>query len=331
MKGSRRGAQVSNPAHSMAAPAAVGASMRPISPKISTRGGTTVIAGRELVGPVSLTGVSNYTAGIQSAMAVNPGSFNLFPKLAEIAAGFEQFKLTQMKFVYEGACPTVTAGQVVLSWDPDSSDGVPGSTAEALAMPHSGVAPPYGTITINPPNMDKLLYVDSGTDRSQRLINHGIVVLSATGETTLGVGYLWAEYTCELTGPQLRSTSIELLRANYGGFSTFDRIGPNYATASGLRTLVFTTPGNFYVTVVVYNTNTTPNPALLVGDGLTIDTIAYTVSLAGGTPRTTWVIDVTVLDPSDDATILFPDISALTAQITRIVVARMSRIQQENM
>lgn len=331
MKGSRRGAQVSNPAHSMSVPVAVGVAMRPSPPKISTRGSTTVVSGRELIGPVSLTGSPSYTTGIQSAMAVNPGSFNLFPKLAEIAAGFEQFKLSQLKFVYEGACPTVTAGQVVLSWDPDSNDGVPSSTAEALAMPHSGVAPPYGSISIAPPNMDKLLYIDSGTDRTQRLINHGIVVLSTTGLDLPGVGYFWVEYTCELIGPQLRPTSIELIKADYGAFSSSTRTGPNYAAAANTRTLVFSTSGNFYVTVVVYNTSTAANPPLLKGDGLTFDLVAYTVNLSGAVPRTTWVIDVAVLDPSNDATIQFPVVSALEAQITRIVVARMSKEQQDNM
>lgn len=328
-----RGGQVLNPAHLDNIPVATVAKIRAQSPKISTVGNVVTISGREMIQSVNTTMAASYVTGIQMATPVNPGSFNLFPSLGEIASGFEQYRFTKLKFMYEGTCPTTLGGQVVLTWDPDSKDGVPVSIAEALAMPCSGVSPPYGSIVISCPPMKEPKFSDFETSADQRLINHGIVVLStAGGAAVTSSGYLWVEYTCQLTSTQLRQTNVELLSATYGSWFNSTKIGPNYAFLESSRTIRWATQGYFHVLVRVANTTASSGSNVTFGAGVIVAVSSYATTVSGGQITTTvWSLVVNVVDSSNNATLTFPSDASLNGQLSTILVTRISRSQYNSL
>jgi len=276
-----------------------------------------------------IAGTTDYSEGIQFTATVNPASFNMFPLLGEIAAGYEKYKFTKLRFIYEGACPTTTSGQVFLTWDPDSQDGVPTSIMDALSMQHTGVVPPYGTTQVVLPSMPDYRYIDESSTTVERLLDHGVLTLVTVGGVG-GVpgGFLWVEYSVELVNPQLRPTNSSLLVTKYNTLlASGTRHGPNYVDYVNSNTIRFNTGGYYWLTAVAYNT---------VGPGAInpifspeLESVKVAMGYGhAGNPRTMWVYAINVLSGvAANCVVSFPPDVALNGQEFRVSVHRISRQQ----
>jgi len=168
---------------------------------ITTRGEVTVIKHREFISDVD--GTVAYTA---TAYPVNPGQSVTFPWLSAIAKNYEKYRFRSLKFCFESATSSNTAGLTILAVDLDSSDPTPASKAQIMQYKNASRANAWLEHCTILPEMVPELYVRPGalpTNTDIKTYDAGNLFYAASQFAADGfAGELYAEYEVELHVPQ---------------------------------------------------------------------------------------------------------------------------------
>ena len=116
------------------------------------------------VGAFRVNNNVNTTAGFYR---VNPTNANLFTWLPTLAANFDSYRFTYLRFVYVPLCATTEVGRVALFWDKDSQDTLPVDRAAVSSYGHSKEGPPWAETTLTVP-VDNTLRFTSDTNTTDR-------------------------------------------------------------------------------------------------------------------------------------------------------------------
>lgn len=98
-----------------------------LPPKIFSKGGSTRIIHRELIGTIS--GSDDFAVAL--SLPLNPGMASTFPWLSGRAIGFERYRFNVLKFEFFTITGSTTPGEVLLSPDYDAADAAPADERSA--------------------------------------------------------------------------------------------------------------------------------------------------------------------------------------------------------
>jgi hypothetical protein len=256
---------------------------RPRVPK----GGTTKSANRikrsltisedEYIADVVLT-----SAGFTNLQyAINPGNSVTFPWLSTIAANFNKYKFTKLKFYYqriasEFATPGQT-GDIVLSVNPDASDPAPVAQAQVYDLQMRDAAMPCENFVLNKISLAELnkqdsFYVRVGAAPANtdiKTYDCGNLNVSTIGTASSGIcGKLFVSYSVMLHSPVLVQPAT-------GGVVHFSSIAAT--TANNFAAAALQAGGTPAMAGIVLGTNTVVFPAGIPGNYL------LNLMVAGGT------------------------------------------------
>ena len=189
---------------SVGAPAAIGSRYR-IGHSIRTEGDKLIFRGTDLAG--------SPTTSATPAIGDNLFSFSFYPgamqfnatRFQTLALMYERWKIRKLQVHYQPNVATSSAGQIILAWDSDPSDGVLPSGADGVREAYSfkdnlalSVWAP-GTLKISPSASRDPLFTSVGTDL--RLYSAGDLSVLNVGNvpasTTLGT--VWLDYEIEFS------------------------------------------------------------------------------------------------------------------------------------
>lgn len=143
---------------------------------------------------------------VASSYLVNPARIATFPWLANMAALFDSYALLKFSVEWVPACPTTTAGQVIIVGDYDVLD-TPFSEAELATLQKGSVTGAvWAPLTWFYAPRDVVGFarhftIQSGAaDRFSDSLRLEVFVRYTTGQVTLG--RFWMSYTVRLMNPQ---------------------------------------------------------------------------------------------------------------------------------
>jgi hypothetical protein len=202
---------MSNPGQMASVGVAQGKTKRTARPKMTTlRNGDCHIVHREYIQDLLAQASSPSTFNVAAALAINPGLSATFPWLSKIAANFESYRFSKLKFCYETEAPSSLGGTQVLAVDYDASDVAPTTKQQALAYRDSVRSPPWQNCTHNSLKEDlskqKTFFVRYGAQPANtdiKLYDTGNLFAINQGVTTGGAvtGELYVEYDVLLMTP----------------------------------------------------------------------------------------------------------------------------------
>lgn len=168
------------------------------------------IRGQDFLSPID-GGISGGTPGTNLYnLLINPFTAELgATRLARFAALYDKFLFKNIRFHYEPACPTTTAGGIIVAYDRDPSDTTPSADVHGLqsyfGMQGARTGPPWAPITVECPLTDlQHFYYGNVKGGDERLYAQGQIYVAAT--TTVpnaDLGVLWIEYDVIFFDPQL--------------------------------------------------------------------------------------------------------------------------------
>jgi hypothetical protein len=192
----------------LAAPVSVGATLHTRVPFFSSSPGGLRIRHREYLNDViAISGSWNVCAQVN----LNPGLQGMAPWLAGIAALFETYKIHKLKFCFQPALPTSTAGSLYLAYDYDPADAPPGFKTTMLANMSAVSSPVWGGVEleyntqVNKSLLDKFTRFTSLTANLDiKTYDAGNLYVATEGLVAGGnIGNLFIEYDISLMIPQL--------------------------------------------------------------------------------------------------------------------------------
>lgn len=183
---------------SRAAPVAISTRRTGAPARITPRGTGVTISHRTFLGPVT-----NFLAYTPTLYSTNPGLASTFPWLSKIAARYDKYRFTRLRFEYRSVAATSTAGVAMMSFDYNALDSLPSSKL-------------VQSQTI--PNAENNVWVNNDlvvpTDNAWRFVRQGVIpnsdlktydlgnmVLSTIYGSGTVTGELYVEYTVELEKP----------------------------------------------------------------------------------------------------------------------------------
>lgn len=214
-----------------AAPVAFATRRTGSKPKMTTKkDGSITVSHRSF-----LTPITNNVAFTTVQIGCNPGLVGSFPWLAALAARYEMYKFTKLRYEFRSVVASSTSGVIMMSFDYDASDEAPASKAiQAQTIPNSET-----NVWMN----NDLVVPLDGTWRyvrqSQLATNLDIKTYdlgnmwlsSAYGDNAIG-GELYVEYTVELKKPTAGFTPAGFFSCITTAFSAPINISSN--TVSGV-------------------------------------------------------------------------------------------------
>jgi len=230
-------------------------------------------------------------------LAINPGQSNLFRWLSRVAANYESYKFSRLKFDYATEAPSSLGGTLVLAVDYDASDAAPVSKQQAMAFrssvrsapwapcQHSSIAEDLAKAKTNfvrpgpqPPGTDIKTY-DIG---NLFVISQGVTTAAAV------LGELWVEYDVLLMTPVFENGSNQVAVGGsiqgVAGFTPANPFGTSVPVADAqsygismnqLSRLSFTFAGYYSVLLDLTGTTITaaalaPGPGIVVAQQLAV-------------------------------------------------------------
>lgn len=193
-----------------AARAAIIAKRRP-QVRSSTNG--VEVAHSELCGEVSmnfsafsLTPLSAATPGYD----INPRCAALFPWLSRIAANYEQYRFSSLRFRLVSAQPSTASGRVYMAVDYDYDDPVP-TTLSSMMSNHTALdASVWQEVALDVDAADlhkdmpwKYVLSPKRLDPEPRTVFGGFLLIGGAGMAATTTYNLWVDYVCRLQIPQL--------------------------------------------------------------------------------------------------------------------------------
>lgn len=160
---------------------------------------------------------------------LNPAQSAAFPWLTAISAAFDKYQFRRLRFRYVAATGTDVQGTVCLAFDPEALDSSPATMVELTQMSSMVQGPPWASFALTVPLDRRERYTrpnGSLTPLSADLKSYDIgnLLIATEGmSSTDEVGYVVAEYECELKVPQPIPTA---------------RTNPEYVSSFSLHTQV---------------------------------------------------------------------------------------------
>jgi len=210
------------------------------SPSISQSGKKCCrITHRELVSSVA----GNTTFGVTS-FSLNPGLASTFPWLSQVAANYEQYRFTSLKFHYVNRAPTSYVGSVLMAPEYDALDSAPTNEVNASMMDGAVEDAPWKDIIISfsAPNMFPMgprKYIRTGatvTASDLKTYDAGTLFLCLVScADTSTIGKLWVEYDVDLFIPQNPNAAQV---STIGSYAYLNLITNDQTFTSGVNTTV---------------------------------------------------------------------------------------------
>lgn len=184
------------------------------SPSLKGGGGCVVIKHIEQVGDLALHLSTDPFADGLTTLHVNPGLGETFPWLSTIAPSFGYYRFRSLSFEFVSSSPSTIGGEILMAFDPDASNGPPGSKASLLNFKASVRGSPVNKSTLAIPQSLTSAQgrggkrpVRGGNDAYSRTVlptyDAGIFYFRAAGPVALStVGDVRVHYEVELHDPQ---------------------------------------------------------------------------------------------------------------------------------
>jgi hypothetical protein len=216
----------------ISAPAARGKNLsglgRPNIQKVGNSGDIIVVH-KEFV--TDLMSSATATAFSLLGLPVNPGNSNMFPWLSSIARSFESFVFDGLKFLFETASPSSTAGTVLMAVDYDVNDNLPADKRAMMSYKDAVRSEAWSDVILNCSREDvtkrKTYFVGEDSDFSagtpgyvvnapidtsgdRRLDDVGNLLIASSGQTAANtpLGEVYVEYRCKLMTPVTTPGSV---------------------------------------------------------------------------------------------------------------------------
>ena len=264
--------------NSIAAPVSITRRISGVAPKFRQAKGKVHVTHRELVTTVTNTvgtfRVNNSLDPPAGFYRVNPTNANLFTWLPTLAANFDSYRFTYLRFVYVPLCSTTEVGRVALFWDKDSQDTLPVDRAAVSSYGHSKEGPPWAETILNVPIDNVLRFTSDSNTTDRKLVDLGqLAYATYAGNSTLQIGDVYIEYGVEFVEPQPAGTLTQYITKVPG--ETAVSTGPSYLSNVNINVnattanVEFFTPGTFLITAVVYGATIAPS-SMAGGNGTLI-------------------------------------------------------------
>lgn len=145
------------------------------------------------------------TAITGTAGAINPGIASMFPWLSKHANLYEKYRFKKLVYRYKTVSPTTSAGQVLMAYDMDPSDGSPADVAAMSQSAKYADGPVWQKLSLSIPCDQEWRYVNSTanvpTGRDARLTHLGNFWMAVQDcADNASKGYLEVEYVVEFKG-----------------------------------------------------------------------------------------------------------------------------------
>jgi len=228
-----------------------------------------LLSEEEYIADVVLTSASF----VNTVYNINPGNAVMFPWLSTIAANFNKYYFTKLKFHYRpivsGYATAGQSGDIILSINPDASDPTPVAQAQVYDLQmreNDEPAVPF-TLTANLGELNKQdsFYVRVGAAPANtdiKTYDAGNLNLSTVGTATSGTcGKLFVEYSVMLHSPVL-------IQPTTGGVIHFSSL--TSTSASNLAGMTLQAGGTPALTGITASGNTITWPAGIPGNYLIV-------------------------------------------------------------
>jgi hypothetical protein len=169
---------------------------------------------------------------------IQPGDPSVFPWLNKIARNFEYYKVKRLSARYENACSTTTPGQILLFWDYDVSDPVPGTFAQASVMSGNKLSAPWdhfqlaaSTAAIHRQEPAYYVAASATANRLNDACSLMICTIPPSGSESVVWGNIWLDFTVEFSVPAYETSVSE----EQGTLTIYEQpvVNPTIATSDG--------------------------------------------------------------------------------------------------
>lgn len=273
---------------------------------VTMRNGDCRISHREYIADI-VAGTGSPSVFTVQSLPVNPGQVSTFQWLSRIAANFESYQFSKLKFDYATEAPSSLGGTLVLSLDYDASDPAPISKQQAMAYRSSVRSAPWAPCQHASIGEDlkkgKSNFVRPGAQPANtdiKTYDIGNLYVISQGVTTASavLGELWVEYDVLLMTPVFENAAgVVPVGGNVEGNNTLTAANPFGLTptvdaqAYGLTMndasrLTFKFPGYYLLTLYMTGTTITDMP-VAPGPGVAVGAI-NSVTLAAATSSVFW-------------------------------------------
>jgi hypothetical protein len=269
------------------------------------------------------------------AFSINPGLYNTFPWLAQIAAQFESYKFRSLNFIFLTQKSTNTSGAVMLGVDYDASDSAPQSKIQLMSY-NGAVRSSVWNECSNVCKTSDLLkfgvqrYIRSGGLQSNldiKTYDIGRLFVGTIGcvDDSL-IGELYVEYDVEFLTPQTDISAIaNSLSVNFvGNLNVSDasfmgdapiRTGGLDVTAA-VNTITFNRPGQYLLTVNIAGTGILA-VGVMTGNVIRVQ-VSGTTPFLTGTTGLYEVFAVNCINAGENLIISYAAATTVTASTVRI-------------
>ncbi|AAB02619.1 coat protein [Cardamine chlorotic fleck virus] len=131
---------------------------------------------------------------------VNPSRVGTFNQLPDIAASYEKYKFTSLRFRYSSTCPTSTGGKVALAFERDAANPLPDNLTAFYNLEGNTSSNPRDSFVLTVPCDNVARFVaDGGSD--PKLVDFGKLLAASYGQgegDANGLGEIHIEYTVQL-------------------------------------------------------------------------------------------------------------------------------------
>lgn len=195
---------------SVSAPVASSRMQRTSKPKMTTmKNGDCRISHREYITDI-VAGAGSPSAFAVQALSVNPGQVGTFQWLSRIAANYESYKFSRLKFDYATEAPSSLGGTLVLALDYDAEDAAPVSKQQAMSYRSSVRSAPWAPcqhtslgedLSKSKTNFVRPGAQPAGTDIKTYDIGNLFIISQGVTTASAALGELWVEYDVLLMTP----------------------------------------------------------------------------------------------------------------------------------
>lgn len=313
--------------------AAYGQQVRNQGPRFIANGRSLTISHREYV--TRVMGAVGFS--VSDPFSLNPGRYQPFPWLSDIARKFEAYTFHSLRFVYIPSCPTNSKGSVSMVYDYDAADAAPASVQEMLQSQGATRGPCWQELCA----AADIDYMSIGGKR--RFTRHAAVPAGKDiktydcGNFFLAVdgfdngntyGDLFVEYTVELLVPQPspdfeleESVVVSAGAASVSKTTPFGAIGTQTLTGlldvlAGSDMLWFKQPGEYKIDYAL--TGTGLNTAAPDVSSSTAATKVGGITASGDGLGARGFIQADVKNVNEAISLKFPTVTTLTNLAARI-------------
>lgn len=196
-----------------------------------TRDGMRVVH-REYVGDV---GVNASGFGIVNILQLNPGLLSCGQWLSQIAGNFECYEFHKLRYVYQAAVPTSTAGTLFMAIDYDAADPAPATKTELMSNP-SAISCSIWASTQLDYDCSKTKYMSNRFTRISsvsgdiKTYDAGNLYFAIEGAMGTSPGNIYVEYDISLRLPQIPSNLefAQSLKITNAGTAALSNLNDGY-------------------------------------------------------------------------------------------------------